>query len=106
MGETIRSSDPAVPFGFAYSIAVIAVALVDALTVLIPGLEEGAEEAIGPAWLYMGMLGIILFAGLGFFGVGRGQSRRRAAYVVIASTVLSGLVIVGVAARAGMTGSM
>jgi hypothetical protein len=89
----------------AYAIAAITVALVDALTVLIPGLEEGAEHVLGPAWLCMGVLGIIVFAGLGFAGVGRGQSKRATAFTVMTSTVVSGLVIAGVAAYAGLSGS-
>jgi hypothetical protein len=103
--KTVRSSDPVVTFGFAYSIAVIVIALVDAITVLIPGLEEEVDQTLGPAWLYMGLLGVILCAGFGFAGMGKGQGRRRTALVVIASTVLSGLLILGMAARAGSSGS-
>jgi hypothetical protein len=38
-----RIGTPVASFGVSYSIVAIGVALADALTVLIPGLEEGAE---------------------------------------------------------------
>jgi hypothetical protein len=94
-----------VSFGIAYSIAAITVALVDAVTVVIPGLEEGAEHILGPAWLYMGVVGIIVLAGLGCAGVARGQSKRRTAFIVMTSTVVSGLAIASLAAYAGSSGS-
>jgi hypothetical protein len=81
------------------------IAFVDAMTVLIPGLEEEADRLLGPAWLYMALLGIVLFAALGFAGVGSGQGRRRTALAVIVATILGGLVIAGMAARAGLSGS-
>ncbi len=104
--RTMQGNDPIVSFGIAYSIAAVLIAAVDAVTVLIPGLEEQAEQIIGPAWLYMGLVGIIVLTVLGFGGLGRGLGRRKVAFVVIGSTVLSGLVIIGAAARAGLTGSM
>jgi hypothetical protein len=53
------------------------------------------EHIFGPAWLYMGVLGIIVFAGLRLAGVGHGQGKRRTALTVMTSTVVSGVVIAG-----------
>jgi hypothetical protein len=104
--DAIRRNDPVASFGFAYSIAVTLIAMVDAVTVLIPGLEEQAEQTLGPAWLYMGMLGIISFGTLRLLGLGRTSSRRKVALAMIGSTIFAGLVIVAAGARAGLTGSM
>jgi hypothetical protein len=103
--KTVGSSDPVVTFGFGFAVAVVVIAFVDAMTVLIPDLEEEADWLLGPAWLYMGLLGIVLFAVFGFAGMGSGQERRRTALAVIVSTVLGGLLIAGMAARAGLSGS-
>ena len=46
-----RISTPVASFAVSYSIAAIVVGFADALKVLIPGLEEGAEQTLGPAWL-------------------------------------------------------
>ena len=101
-----RIGTPVASFGVSYSIVAIGVALADALTVLIPGLEERAEQTLGPAWLYMGVLGMIVFGAAGLFGLGRGQSRRKTAILVIGGTVLGGIIIAGAAAYAGLSGSM
>jgi hypothetical protein len=103
--DATRSSDPAVAFGVAYSIAVVVIAVIDAMTALVPGLEERVDQIVGPAWLYMALLGTILFAVLGLAGVGRGLGRRRVASLVIGSTILSGLIIVFAGAWAGLSGS-
>ena len=94
-----RRGDPAVSFGLSYSIAVVVTALLFAVKAVNPELDEWTEEVFGHAWLYQGVLGLLLFVGLGLAPLGK-HDLRGVAFIVLGSTVVSGLIIVGAAAVA------
>jgi membrane-anchored protein YejM (alkaline phosphatase superfamily) len=94
-----RRGNPAVSFGWSYSIAAVVTAIVFAVKALNPGLDEWAEELFGHAWLYQGVLGLLLFVGLGLAPFGK-RDLRGVAFLVLGSTLVSGLIIVAAAAVA------
>lgn len=52
-------------FGISFAVAVLLTALVFAVKVIFPDFEEWSDETLGHAWLYMGVLALVVFAGLG-----------------------------------------
>jgi hypothetical protein len=103
---TIQSRSAIASFGLAYATAAIVIAIVDALEAFVPSFAEWAEKTLGPPWLHLGLLGIVVFAGLGLAGIGHGQDWRRTVLTVIAATVVGGLSIFVSAMILGTRGGM
>jgi hypothetical protein len=103
---SLGTSDVAVSFGWSSSIAIAAVAVVNALAGLIPSFEEWTEATFSHPWLHLALLGAVIFLVLGLIGIGNGHELRRTGYWIIASTVVAGIVTVGAAVLAGSRGSM
>lgn len=103
---SLQASDHAIPFGWSYSIAVLAVALLNVVSGIVPSFEEWAEDTFSHAWLHVTIFGMVIFLVLGLIGIGQGQNVRRTAYLVVASTVIALIATVTAAALAGSRGSM
>ena len=64
------------PFGSALVVAVLVTGLIFAIKAVVPGLEELAEERFGHAWLYMGVLALIVFFVFGLMPLRFASSER------------------------------
>ena len=85
-------------FGGSFAIAVLLTALVFAVKAVSPGFEEWSEETFGHAWLYMGVLALAVFIGLGLAPLRFTSSSRALAMLVGGTAVISSLIIAAVAA--------
>ena len=101
-GTTPAIGRPAASFGLAYAVAVLITAVLFALKVAFPVVEEWAAESFGHPWFYHAVLGLIVLFGIGLLPIGARLSGRAVAWTVFGSTVLAGLIIVGAAAAAAM----
>lgn len=103
---TIQSKSAVASFGLAYAIAVVVIAIVDAVEAFVPSFAEWAEETLGDPWLHLGLLGIAIFLVLGFAGIGRGQDWRRTVLTVVGAMVVGGLSILVSTIVLGVRGGM
>lgn len=85
-------------FGGSLAVAVLLTALVFAIKAVFPAFEEWSDETLGHAWLYMGVLALAVFVGLGLAPFRLTSSSRALATLVAGAAILSGLVIAAVAA--------
>lgn len=85
-------------FGGSLAVAVMLTAFVFAIKAVFPELEEWSEEAFGHAWLYMGVLALVVFVGLGLSPVRFTTSSRGLATLIAGAAVIGGLVILVAAA--------
>lgn len=84
-------------FGGSLAVAVLLTAFVFAAKAIFPGFEEWGEETFGHAWLYMGVLALAVFVGLGLAPLRWTSSSRGLAALVAGAAVTSSLVITAVA---------
>jgi hypothetical protein len=84
-------------FGGSFAIAVLLTALVFAAKLVSPSIEEWSEETFGHAWLYMGLLAIAVFIGLGLAPLRLTTSSRALATLVGGTAVISSLIIAAAA---------
>ncbi|OGA48916.1 MAG: hypothetical protein A3F74_18555 [Betaproteobacteria bacterium RIFCSPLOWO2_12_FULL_62_58] len=87
-------------FGASFAVAVLLTAFVFAIKAVFPELEEWSEELFGHAWLYMGVLALVVFVGLGLSPVRLTASSRGLATLVAGAAVIAGVVIAVAAAVA------
>lgn len=91
-------------FGASLSIAAGLTALVFAIKALFPELEEWGEETFGHAWLYMAILGLAVFLGLGLARLRLTTGNVALATMIAVTTIISGGVILVAAAVLALTG--
>lgn len=77
-------------FGASFSVAVLATAAVYAVKSVFPDLGEWSEEAFGHEWLYMGVLALLIYIGIGLSGIRFTSSGKGLATMVAVSAVISG----------------
>lgn len=80
-------------FGASLSVAAALTALIFAAKAVFPALEEWGEEALGHAWLYMAVLGLAVFVGLGLARIRLTAGSGALAAMIAATAVASGAVI-------------
>lgn len=90
-------------FGSAFAIAVLLAALLFVIKTLTPSLEEWAEGAFGHAWLYMGVLALVVFAALGLTPIHLVSGSRGLTRLIIGATVVSGVAILAASAFVAAT---
>lgn len=91
-------------FGNSFAVAAVLTALEYLVKGIFPGFAEWSEANLGHAWLVNGVLGLVIFVGLGFSGVRWTRSDRGLAILIGAATVASGLVILVAAAMLAYVG--
>ena len=84
-------------FGLSLALAVLLSAFVYALKAAFPALETWTEHTFGHAWLYMAVLSLIVFVGLGLAGIRLTSSGNALAVMVAGSAVISAVAITGIA---------
>jgi len=92
-------------FGGSLAVAALLTALVFAVKAIFPEFEEWGEEAFGHAWLYMGILGLAVFVGLGLLPLRWTSTGSGLAGLLAGSVIVSGAVILAAAALLATYGS-
>ena len=85
-------------FGASLAVAVLLTALAFAIKAVFPGFEDWSEEAFGHAWLYMGVLALAVFVGLGLAPLRWTATGPGLAALVAGTALISSLIITAVAA--------
>ncbi len=81
-------------FGGSFAFAALLTAFVFVIKAIFPGFAEWSEDTFGHAWLFMGVLALGIFVGLGLVPVRWTSSSRALATLIAGAAVISGFVIV------------
>ncbi|RWA75399.1 MAG: hypothetical protein EOQ28_09910 [Mesorhizobium sp.] len=76
-------------FGASIVVASLLTAVIYAIKAVVPGLDEAIEDSIGHAWSYMGVIGLVVFFGLGLAPVRFAKDGRSLAVQIAGAALVS-----------------